>query len=410
MKIVHIVGARPQFIKMAAVSRAVAEYNQEHGSDQLIQELIVHTGQHYDYELSEIVFDELHIPKPDYNLGVGSGNHGEQTGEMLKQIEQVLLKERPDVVLVYGDTNSTLAGALAATKLYIPVAHVEAGLRSFNRRMPEEINRVLTDHVSTILFCPTETAVRNLKREGFSNIEQDGSLVPIEASKIGLKCSPDNPLVINVGDVMFDSVLYNLKLAEQRSTILDQLHLKPNELNKPNEPNELMDYALATVHRAENADDPARVKAIFKALSEIAAKVPVVTPLHPRTRKALHRSFSDHELRTMNSRLTIIKPVSYLDMLLLEKNAKLVLTDSGGVQKEAFILRVPCVTLREETEWTETVETGWNLLVGADKDNILGAAEHFKAFKPLEPEIDLYGDGNAGERIIMIISSYSGNL
>jgi len=408
MKTIHIVGARPQFIKMAAVSRAVAKYNQEHGSDKLIQELIVHTGQHYDYELSKIVFDELHIPKPDYNLGVGSANHGEQTGEMLKRVEQVLLKERPDVVLVYGDTNSTLAGALTAAKLHIPVTHVEAGLRSFNRRMPEEINRVLADHVSTILFCPTETAVRNLKREGFSNIEQDGSLVPIEASKIGLKCSPDNPLVINVGDVMFDSVLYNLKLAEQRSTILDQLHLKPNEpngLNKPNEPNELMDYALATVHRAENADDPARVKAIFKALSEIAAKVPVVTPLHPRTRKALHRSFSDHELRTMNSRLTIIKPVSYLDMLLLEKNAKLILTDSGGVQKEAFVLKLPCITLREETEWVETVEAGWNVLVGANKDNILRAVEHFNSRKRAEPQVGLYGDGRASQRIAEVIVS-----
>jgi len=396
MKTIHIVGARPQFIKMAAVSRAVAEYNQEHGSDKLIQELIVHTGQHYDYELSKIVFDELHIPKPDYNLGVGSGNHGEQTGEMLKQIEQVLLKERPDLVLVYGDTNSTLAGALAAAKLHIPVAHVEAGLRSYKKAMPEEINRVLTDYVSTILFCPTETSVKNLAAEGFANIASEGMLAPLSIGDLDLSCSLDDPLVINAGDVMFDSVLYSLKLAEQRSTILDQLHLK---LDKPK------GYALATVHRAENTDDPARVKAIFKALSEIAAKVPVVTPLHPRTRKALSQCFSNSQLSTLNSKIMIIEPVSYLDMLLLEKNAELILTDSGGVQKEAFILELPCITLREETEWVETVEAGWNVLAGANKDNILRAVEHFNSRKRAEPQVGLYGDGRASQRIAEVIVS-----
>jgi len=333
MELVHIVGARPQFIKMAAVSRAIARY-----SDRRLEELIVHTGQHYDYGMSKVFFDELEIPKPDYNLGVGSGSHGEQTGEMLKRVEQVLLKEKPDIVLVYGDTNSTLAGAL--------VAHIEAGLRSFNRAMPEEINRVLTDHVSTILFCPTETAVRNLQKEGFTNIVNDGHLLPPPSSPypLPLNPSPPNPpLVVNVGDVMYGSVLYNLKLAEERSDVLTPLSLKPN---KP------MMYALATVHRAENTDDPARLRSIFQALDEIARELmPVILPLHPRTRKQLSAlSNWTNSMNSMNpidstnsmnsTNLMIIDPVPYLDMLSLEKNARLILTDSGGVQKEAFILKI----------------------------------------------------------------------
>lgn len=408
-KLTHIVGARPQFIKMAVVSRAIAKHNKH------IKELIIHTGQHYDYELSKIFFDELEIPKPNYNLGIGSAGHGEQTGEMLKRTEPVLLKERPDIVLVYGDTNSTLAGALAAAKLHpkgkskisygagIPVAHVEAGLRSFNRKMPEEINRVLTDHLSTILFCPTELAVRNLQREGFTNIAYGGKLVP--PTEISLKA--DNPLVANVGDVMFDSVLYNLKLAEESSAILNHLHLlspKPNELHEPNKPK---NYVLATIHRAENTDDPERLRSIFQALNEIARDgIPVIIPLHPRTRKQLNAlSNPMNPTNSTNSmNLIIIDPVSYLDMLLLERHAQVILTDSGGVQKEAFILKTPCVTLREETEWTETVEASWNILTGADKGGILKAVERFNSQKTPDPQGCPYGDGQAGTRIVEVIS------
>ncbi|MCK4394310.1 UDP-N-acetyl glucosamine 2-epimerase [Candidatus Bipolaricaulota bacterium] len=402
MKIVHIVGARPQFIKMSSISRAINQRNETVGSSlsthnsKLLTEVIVHTGQHYDYELSRVFFEELHIPKPNDNLGVGSGGHGEQTGEMLKRTEAVLLKERPDIVLVYGDTNSTLAGALAAAKLHIPVAHVEAGLRSFNRRMPEEINRVLTDHVSDLLFCPTEAAVSNLRSEGLTNIVNDGHLVEFANNSPSSTLNSrlltlDSPFVLNVGDVMFDSVIYNLQLAKGRSRVLKDLGL------------ESQGYYLATVHRAENTDNPKRLKAVFNALSELATKVPVVAPLHPRTQKALSRYFSNSELSTLNSKIMIIEPISYLDMLLLEQNAKLILTDSGGVQKEAFILRVPCVTLREETEWTETVETGWNVLTGADKEKILKAVKRFWSRGPVEPQGEPYGDGHAAERIVNVI-------
>jgi len=412
MKLTHIVGARPQFIKMATVSRAIAQYNQGHAPDQRIKGLIVHTGQHYDYEMSKVFFDELEIPKPDYNLGVGSGSHGEQTGEMLKRIEPVLVKERPDVVLVYGDTNSTLAGALAAAKLHIPVAHIEAGLRSFNKAMPEEINRVLTDHVSTILFCPTETAVKNLQKEGFTNIVNDGHLVS-DPHLYKLRTTNHGPVVINVGDVMYDSVLYNLELAEKRSDVLTRLSLTPNKLAEPNEPNKLnqpnkpMMYALATVHRAENTDDPKRLRSIFQALGEIARELmPVILPLHPRTRKQLN-ALTDwaNPTNSMNStNLKIIDPVSYLDMLWLEKHAQSILTDSGGVQKEAFILRVPCLTLREESEWAETVEAGWNVLVGADKKRIIEAARHFSSQRPSDLPLNPYGDGHASERIIEVVT------
>lgn len=402
MKIIHIVGARPQFIKIAPISRAINQRNETIGSllsthnSEPLTEIIVHTGQHYDYELSKVFFDELEIPKPDYNLEVGSGGHGEQTGEMLKQVEEVLLKERPDVVLVCGDTNSTLAGALAAAKLHIPVAHVEAGLRSFNKRMPEEINRVLTDHISTILFCPTEAAVKNLKREGFTDIANEGKLIKFAtdftpSTRHSRLLTLDSPLVVNVGDVMFDSVLYNLKLAESRSTILEKLELARE------------DYYLATVHRPSNTDDPKRLRAIFGALSELATKVPVVAPLHPRTQKALSQCFSNSKLSTLSSRVMIIEPVSYLDMLLLEKNAKLILTDSGGVQKEAFILKRSCITLREETEWVETVEAGWNRLAGADPERIVKASQTALAAKEAHGDPEPYGDGHAAERIVNVL-------
>ncbi len=365
MKVVNIVGARPQFIKLGPILKAIEEHNKSH-PERPIKEILVHTGQHYDYEMSQVFFDDLGLKAPDYHLGVGSGTHGYQTGEMLKRIEGVLLEEKPDIVMVYGDTNSTLAGALAAAKLHIPVAHVEAGLRSFNKRMPEEINRVLTDHVSDFLFCPTETAVENLRREGFTNILNDGHLLPFP---IPLDPSIPCPIVINVGDVMYDAVLMYSKLAEERSKILEELKLKPKT------------YALATVHRAENTDNPERLRSIFQGLSMIAESgLPVVVPLHPRTRKVLS-NLSPTPYPSI-PKLRIIEPVSYLDMLMLEKYARVILTDSGGVQKEAFFFRVPCVTLREETEWVETVEAGWDEFVGCDPCRIVQATTFFSSASP----------------------------
>lgn len=345
MKIASIVGARPNFIKCAPLSR---ELRKDH------DEIIVHTGQHYDYEMNKLFFDELNIPEPDYHLGVGSGSHGEQTGEMLKSTEEVLIKEAPDLVLVFGDTNSTLAGALAASKEHIKVGHIEAGLRSFDRRMPEEINRVLTDHCSDLLFCPTKTAVENLKREGITK---------------GVHLT---------GDVMVDALQENIKIAELKSKILDEVDLNPKE------------YCLATVHRAENTDDFNRLKNIKDAFCEIEN---LVFPCHPRTEKYL-KQFDLWDKLTR--KVKVIKPVGYLDMLVLEKNAKKIFTDSGGIQKEAYIFKVPCITLRENTEWVETVEDGWNVLVGADNNAIVKMANEFE---PEEEQRNVFGDGKASERI-----------
>jgi UDP-N-acetylglucosamine 2-epimerase len=336
----------------------------------MADEVLVHTGQHYDRGMSAIFFEELRIPEPDYNLGVGSGSHGWQTGEMLIRLEEVLLAERPDGVLVYGDTNSTVAGALAAVKLHIPVAHVEAGLRSFNRRMPEEHNRVLTDHAADLLLCPTQTAVENLADEGITR---------------GVHL---------VGDVMLDAVLYNVGLAEERSGVLARLGLAPGG------------YALATVHRPRNTDDPVRLREILAALAEIAADMPVVFPAHPRTQKAMEALElpSSHSVGggiERGSRLHVMEAVGYLDMLVLEKNARLILTDSGGVQKEAYFFAVPCLTLREETEWVETVELGWNRLVGAEGTAIVSAVHApWPAAKP--PSI--FGDGHAADRIAGLLA------
>ncbi len=360
MKLIDVVGARPQFIKVAPILRAIQRYNERH-PDSPIHEVLVHTGQHYDHEMSGVFFDDLGLKPPDYHLGVGSGTHGYQTGEMLKRIEEVLLWEKPDLVMVYGDTNSTLAGALAAAKLHIPVAHVEAGLRSFNRRMPEEINRVLTDHLSDLLFCPTRTAVENLRQEGIT----EG--------------------VHLVGDVMYDAVLQYMALAEKKSRILEHLGLEPGG------------YALATIHRAENADNPERLRAIFAGLEAVAREgLPVVLPLHPRTRKQADT------LGLWPNSVRALEPVSYLDMLVLEKNARVILTDSGGVQKEAFFFRVPCVTMREETEWVETVEAGWNTLVGCDPEQIRQAA---LTAQPGAESVWPYGDGKAAERITGVIKT-----
>lgn len=355
VKIVSVVGARPQFIKAAAVSRVLR-------ATEGIKEILVHTGQHYDANMSDVFFEELEIPRPDYNLGIGSATHGAQTGRMLEAIERVLLEEKPDWVLVYGDTNSTLAGALAAVKLHISLAHVEAGLRSFNRRMPEEINRVLTDYASDLLFAPTKTAVENLRHEG----------IPEERIKL-------------VGDVMYDAALFYGKKAERQSQILNKLGLKPKE------------YILATVHRAENTDDPVRLRVIFDALCEIAGEVKVVLPLHPRTRAALIKTgiYDD-----VISRICLTEPVGYLDMVMLEKNARLITTDSGGVQKEAFFYRVPCVTLREETEWVELVNLGWNYIVKpTDGKSVASGVRRILSVyegKNAAP----YGNGEAALRII----------
>jgi UDP-GlcNAc3NAcA epimerase len=363
MKIITIIGARPQFIKAATVSRAIAEYNKALTKGQeLMTEVLVHTGQHYDENMSDVFFEELDIPQPDYHLGIGSASHGAQTGRMLEEIEKVLLKEEPDKVLVYGDTNSTLAGALAAAKLHIPVAHVEAGLRSFNRQMPEEINRVLTDHIADMLFAPTQTAVDNLKNEGISE------------NKIFL-----------VGDVMYDAALYYGKRVIEKSNILERHHLKPQQ------------YILATIHRAENTDAPVRLRAIFEGLSKVAEEIPVVLPLHPRTRAALIR---ENLYEMVIQSLLIIPPVGYLDMVMLEKNARLIATDSGGVQKEAYFYRVPCVTLRGETEWVELVENGWNSLVNCIDSNsialfILGCLNKFGS-----SYAELYGKGVSSKKIV----------
>jgi UDP-N-acetylglucosamine 2-epimerase len=323
MKILSVVGARPQFIKLSSLSK---ELRKKH------EEIILHTGQHYDDGLSEIFFSELSIPEPDYNLGIGSAEHGEQTGRMLKGIEEVLLLEMPDLVIVYGDTNSTLAGALAAVKQRIPVAHVEAGLRSFKKTMPEEINRVLTDHVSSLLFCPTKTSVQNLRKEGITKG------------------------VYLVGDVMYDSLREHIKRAEKVSAIMRKLNLSKN------------DFYLVTIHRAENTDIKENLKKIVQILAELDKKT--IFPIHPRTKKTLSK-FSLLDKLGSKGHLLLIDPVSYLDMLVLEKNARSVLTDSGGVQKEAFFLNTPCLTLREETEWVETLSNGFNQLVGLEINKVI---------------------------------------
>jgi UDP-N-acetylglucosamine 2-epimerase len=346
MKLVSIVGARPQFIKAAVLSRALRRAHQE---------ILVHTGQHYDDEMSAVFFRQLSIPEPDVNLGVGSGSHAWQTGEMLVGIEGVLLRERPDAIVVYGDTNSTVAGALAAAKLVLPVAHVEAGLRSFNRAMAEEVNRVVADQIAACLLCPSATAVENLRREGI-------------VSGVHL-----------VGDVMADALLDARSRAAGTSRILEALALEAGH------------FLLVTVHRAENTDDPERLAAIVAALDVLgAAGETVVFPAHPRTRKALASLGVEPP-----PAVRIIEPVGYLDMVRLEGAARAILTDSGGVQKEAYWLGVPCVTLRDETEWVETIANGWNVLAGADTERVVAAV---RGLAPPAERPPLYGDGHAAER------------
>ena len=354
MKIATVIGARPQFIKAAAVSRVLRA---RAGMD----ELLIHTGQHYDANMSEVFFAELAIPRPDIHLGIGSGAHGAQTGLMLQALESALSAHPVDAVLVYGDTNSTLAGALAAAKLQLPVAHVEAGLRSFNRRMPEEINRVLTDHLAALLFAPTTTAVDNLRREGIAD------------TAIHL-----------VGDVMYDAACYYRTKAAAESAMTERARLDRGG------------YILATVHRAENTDDPARLRAIWQGLLAVAEWLPVALPLHPRTRAAAAALGL-----APSANLRLLDPVGYLDMVMLEQHAAIIVTDSGGVQKEAFFARVPCVTLRDETEWVETVEAGANQLVGADSARLVAAVTALIHHPPALPDPGpYYGDGAAVEKIV----------
>ncbi|PIS37598.1 MAG: UDP-N-acetylglucosamine 2-epimerase (non-hydrolyzing) [Nitrospirae bacterium CG08_land_8_20_14_0_20_52_24] len=372
MNILSIIGARPQFIKAAVVSRAIAEHNSL-SSGMHVEEVIVHTGQHYDTNMSEVFFEQMQIPKPKYNLGIGGGTHGAMTGSMLEKIEKVIFEEKPDAVIVYGDTNSTLAGALSAVKLHIPVGHVEAGLRSFNMRMPEEINRVLTDRISRWLFCPTETAVRNLAKEG----------IPPDKKT-------DEYMVRNVGDVMYDSALFYRKIAKPSAMIaglIDQLRGA---------------YYVATVHRAENTDDLERLDNIIGALDEISRETPVVLPLHPRTRKLLNN----------NSRtpryVHLLEPVSYFDMIELLTHCRGVFTDSGGMQKEAYFFAKPCATLRDETEWVELLESGFNVLTGADRDKILDAEKGMCMQRTSCDSGSLFGNGDAGRKIVQGLLCESG--
>jgi UDP-GlcNAc3NAcA epimerase len=354
-KIITVVGARPQFIKAAAVSRVVQKTAGIH-------EILVHTGQHFNDNMSDVFFREMEIPRPDYLLEINSLSHGAMTGRMIEALENVLLKEKPDLVMVYGDTNSTLAGALAARKLDISVAHVEAGLRSFNMHMPEEVNRILTDRISDLLFCPTETAVSNLKREGFEHF---------------------NCTFKNTGDVMYDAALYYGSMSSQKSDIMKRLSLMPGK------------FVIATIHRQENTDDLKNLKSIIDALNEINRIKKVILPLHPRTRKIV-------EANNIQTYFTIIEPVGYFDIIELLKNCSLVITDSGGMQKEAFFFEKFCITVRNETEWTELVENGYNYLAGATKRNIL---EFFNKIESgtFENRHHFYGNGDAVQKVIDLI-------
>jgi UDP-N-acetylglucosamine 2-epimerase len=390
MKIASIVGARPQFVKLAPLAQAVEERNRARGSKK-IEHVIIHTGQHYDYQMNKVFFDELGIPEPRYNLNVGSETHGRQTGEMMKQIESVLVQERPSWTFVYGDTNSTLAGAIAAAKLGRPLAHVEAGLRSYRRDMPEEINRVLTDHCADLLFCPTITAVRNLRKEGFANILNNGELIS-RSSLTRVVPSASFPVVVNVGDIMIDALRLTSATAEKNSRIMEKMGLRPKS------------YFLATLHRAENTDQPETLKSLMTTFAEIhTAEKPLIFCLHPRTRKALkkNRLFTN----VARSVILIDPPPSYFDILILEKYAAKILTDSGGIQKEAYFFNVPCITLRNETEWVETTKHGRNIIAGTNRERILKAVNEKPAGKAMSPEL-FYGRGIARTLILDVLSRF----
>jgi UDP-GlcNAc3NAcA epimerase len=362
LSIATVVGARPQFIKAAAVSRAIAEWNR--GPDRQLDESIIHTGQHYDVDMSDVFFAELGIPRPAANLNVGSGSHAAQTGAMLLGLEELFAGMRPDVVLVYGDTNSTLAAAIVAAKMGIPLAHVEAGLRSGNRSMPEEINRIVADRLSTVLFTATKAAVDHLTSEGLSN------------------------RVRVVGDVMLDCVRIYGNKSRQVAEVLTRLGLQ----DRP--------YCLATIHRAENTDDPARLVEIFTGLSRAAVHIPVVLPIHPRTAAVIRRHVPEDALHS----IAIVEPAGFLDMMKLEAGARVIATDSGGVQKEAYFHSVPCVTIREETEWVETVESSWNVLSPANADAIVANVRRMAGFDRGSPRPAFYGDGHAADKIVACLA------
>lgn len=372
MKILTVIGARPQIIKAAALSRAI----RNRFSDK-ITEIIVHTGQHYDENMSKVFFEELNIPTPDYNLNIGSASHGSQTASMIMGLEEIILKEKPHCLVVFGDTNSTLAGAIAASKIHLPIVHIEAGLRSFNKSMPEEINRIMCDHVSTLLFAPTMAGFENLLKEGFK---------PNNTAPYNI----DNPKIYHCGDVMYDNSLFFSKVAEQKTNILKEHSLEPDK------------FILATIHRNNNTDEPSRLNALFGAMLKITERhsINIVLPLHPRTSKLLSQNLSPELFKKImtNTFIKLLSPVSFLEMIALEQNSKLVLTDSGGVQKEAFFFKKPCIILRSETEWVELVECGAAILTDADEDKIIDAYEYFQAKDNLEyPEI--FGDGKAAEFI-----------
>jgi len=372
MKLLSIVGARPQFVKAAVVSAAIEKYNST--ASLKIEQKLIHTGQHYEHNLSGVFFDQLPLPAPDHHLGVGSGSHGAQTAAMLVGLENVMIEEKPDMTVVYGDTNSTIAGALASGKLHIPVAHVEAGLRSFNRAMPEEMNRVATDHLSDLLLCPTGTAVKNLKNEGIEH----GAVM--------------------TGDVMLDAVRNFLPLAEQRTLLFEKLGVKPGE------------YILVTIHRAENTDVLDRLENLLRMLTRLNR--PVVFPMHPRLRDRIAKQEGGALRQLLESArdVQIIEPVSYLDMLLLECKARMILTDSGGVQKEAYFLGVPCLTLRDETEWLETLRGNWNRVVGTSPKKVLPLAESLwskNGAQPKgQPDLKQFGGGHAGDRTVRAMLAY----
>lgn len=372
IKIFTVIGARPQIIKAAALSRAIAKNYKDS-----ILEIICHTGQHYDENMSEVFFTELGIPKPDYNLNVGSGSHGSQTAIMIEKIELLLIKEDPDYIVLYGDTNSTLAGAIAASKIHIPIVHIEAGLRSFNKKMPEEINRIVCDHVSTLLFSPTLSGYNNLLNDGF------------RADNKG-KATADNPFIYHCGDIMYDNSMYFADVAEEKTTVVKDLGLEKNK------------FVLATIHRNNNTDEPARLEAIFSAFDKIsnANKIDVVLPLHPRTAKLLEKNLSSKLYSSINKNphIKIIEPVSFLQMISLEKNAAIILTDSGGVQKEAYFFEKPCLILRSETEWVELVIAGAAVICDADENKIIDSFNTFVNKKDLKFE-QIFGNGKAAEFI-----------
>ncbi|HET6227200.1 MAG TPA: UDP-N-acetylglucosamine 2-epimerase (non-hydrolyzing) [Bacteroidia bacterium] len=369
LKIVTIIGARPQIIKAAALSRAIKNKFADK-----IQEVIIHTGQHYDDNMSKVFFDELGVPQPDFNLNIRLVSHGEQTGAMISGIEKVIQAEKPSCIVVYGDTNSTLSGAIASSKINIPVIHIEAGLRSFNKLMPEEVNRILCDHVSTLLFCPTKTGYDNLLKEGF----KEKNIAPYNIN---------NPKIYHCGDIMYDNSIYFSEIAEKKSTILKDNDIAPNE------------FILATIHRNTNTDDPVRLSSIFSAIKKVAEtkKIEIVIPLHPRTAKQLEQTPELYKEIKSNKNIKIIPPVSFLEMICLEKNSKLVITDSGGVQKEAFFFKKPCVILRSETEWIELVSCGAALLVDTNETQILNAVSHFFQASIQFPAF--FGDGKTAEFI-----------